>query len=111
MPRATRPGGLPHPLNQHVGARLQQRRQMLGMSRREFGLKAGMAPQQVQKYERGINALSAHRLYQFAALLGVRVGFFFKGLKRAPAVPSGKREKTRRPAPSHPPEESGAAAG
>ena len=82
MPRATRSAGSPLPVNRHVGARLQQRRQALGLSRRVFGKKVGIAPQQVQKYERGTNALSAHRLFQFAGILGVRVGYFFKGLPR-----------------------------
>jgi transcriptional regulator with XRE-family HTH domain len=97
MPRATRSAGSPLPVNRHVGARLQQRRQALGLSRRVFGKKVGIAPQQVQKYERGTNALSAHRLFQFAGILGVRVGYFFKGLPRGIASAAPAEEAWRQP--------------
>jgi transcriptional regulator with XRE-family HTH domain len=53
---------------------------MLGMSQEEIGAAVGITFQQVQKYERGLNRIGSSRLYQFATLLGVGVGYFFNDL-------------------------------
>jgi transcriptional regulator with XRE-family HTH domain len=68
-----------HPVDVHVGRRLRLRRTVLGMSQETIGSAIGVSFQQVQKYERGINRMGSSRLYDFAKLLKVSVGYFFDG--------------------------------
>ena len=56
----------PNPIDKHVGSRLRMRRMMLGMSQEKLGEAFGLTFQQVQKYERGMNRMSASRLQQAA---------------------------------------------
>jgi transcriptional regulator with XRE-family HTH domain len=58
-----------HPVDVHVGARMRQRRTLLGMSQEKLGTAVGLTFQQIQKYERGVNRVSAARLLQIAAVL------------------------------------------
>lgn len=69
-----------HPIDQHVGLRLRQRRALLGMSQTALGVAVGLTFQQVQKYERGANRISASRLVEFARVLDVPPDYFFEGL-------------------------------
>lgn len=69
----------PHPVDVHVGARLQLRRKLMRISQTELGQHVGITFQQIQKYERGTNRISASRLYEFANILDVPVSFFFDG--------------------------------
>ena len=68
-----------HPVDVHVGRRLRMRRTILGLSQDAIGSAIGVTFQQVQKYERGINRMSASRLYDFSKLLKVTIGYFFEG--------------------------------
>jgi transcriptional regulator with XRE-family HTH domain len=67
----------PNPTDKYVGARIRMRRLMLGMS--QSALAQGLAFQQIQKYEKGINRVGASRLQQIAHILHVPVEFFFEG--------------------------------
>jgi len=67
-------------VDRHVGSRLRTRRTMLGMSQSTLAEAVGLTFQQVQKYERGTNRISASKLYQFGQIVGVPVAFFFEGL-------------------------------
>ena len=67
----------PHPVDIHVGSRVRLRRRLLGMSQTDLGKALGLTFQQVQKYERGANRISASRLYQLSQILGVPVSYFF----------------------------------
>jgi transcriptional regulator with XRE-family HTH domain len=69
----------PNPIDKHVGSRLRMRRMMLGMSQEKLGEAFGLTFQQVQKYEKGMNRISASRLQQAAQILDVSVPFFFEG--------------------------------
>jgi transcriptional regulator with XRE-family HTH domain len=69
-----------HFVDVHVDARLRQRRTELGISLERLGELNGLAFQQIQKYENGINRVSPSRLYRLARLLKVPVGYFFDGL-------------------------------
>jgi len=84
-----------HPIDIHVGRRVHQRRALLGMSQTALGKAAGLTFQQIQKYERGANRLSASRLYEFARILDVPVEFFFDeisgGDQRASPTKKGQR--------------------
>lgn len=68
------------PVDKHVGIRIRERRIMLGLSQQQMADMMGVTYQQAHKYERGINRISAGRLYEVAQALGVEVGWFFEGL-------------------------------
>jgi transcriptional regulator with XRE-family HTH domain len=67
----------PSPVDLHVGARIKLRRCLLGYSQEKLGDALGLTFQQVQKYERGANRVSASRLYDLGRVLDVPVSFFF----------------------------------
>jgi transcriptional regulator with XRE-family HTH domain len=81
-----------HPVDVHVGTRMRQRRALLGMSQTSLGNAVGLTFQQVQKYERGSNRISASRLVEFAKVLDVPVSFFFDELP-AKAVAAGLQNR------------------
>lgn len=64
----------------YVGSRMRVRRSLLGVSQEQLGQALGVSFQQVQKYERGTNRVSASRLYRLAKFLDVPVSFFFDGI-------------------------------
>lgn len=78
--------------DRHVGQRIRERRVMLGLSQQQMADMIGVTYQQTHKYERGINRISAGRLYEIAQVLRVPVGYFFEGLDKAP----GQEELTAR---------------
>lgn len=59
---------------------MRMRRMLIGMSQEKLGERLGLTFQQVQKYEKGSNRVSASRLYQMAQILGVPVQFFFEDI-------------------------------
>lgn len=67
--------------DRHVGARIRERRIMLGLSQQQMADLIGVTYQQAHKYERGINRISAGRLFEISQVLGVPVGFFYEGLE------------------------------
>ena len=70
---------LASPVDRYVGARVRMRRMMVGLSQERLGEGLGLTFQQVQKYEKGSNRISASRLQQIARILDVPVAFFFDG--------------------------------
>lgn len=70
----------PQDVDRHVGARMRDRRIMLGLTQQQMADLIGVTYQQAHKYEKGINRIAAGRLYDVARALGVEVGFFFQGL-------------------------------
>jgi transcriptional regulator with XRE-family HTH domain len=69
-----------HPVDIHVGKRIRHRRWMNGTTQQQLAEKVGIKFQQIQKYETGMNRVSASRLWDIAAALGVQISFFFEGL-------------------------------
>jgi len=69
-----------NPVDIHVGAMIRMRRKMLGVSQDQLAHGLAISFQQVQKYERGDNRVSASRLYEIARQLSVRTSYFFDGL-------------------------------
>ncbi len=69
-----------HPVDVHVGKRIRHRRWMVGMTQQQLADAVGIKFQQIQKYETGMNRVSASRLWDIARTLGVQIGFFFEGL-------------------------------
>jgi len=76
----------PSPVDKHVGSRVRMRRMMLDMSQTTLGDALGITFQQVQKYEKGINRISASRLHQVCHTLQVPVSFFFEEMLDVPAA-------------------------
>lgn len=74
-----------HPVDIHVGKRIRHRRWMIGMTQQQLGDKVGIKFQQIQKYETGMNRVSASRLWDIADTLGVTISFFFEGLSEGDA--------------------------
>jgi transcriptional regulator with XRE-family HTH domain len=72
------PPGIANPVDVHVGGRVRLRRTLLGMSQEKLGAAVGLTFQQIQKYERGTNRISASRLYEFSKILDVPVSYFFE---------------------------------
>jgi transcriptional regulator with XRE-family HTH domain len=76
-------------VDKHVGSRVRMRRMMLGMSQEKLGDVLGLSFQQLQKYEKGMNRISASRLQHLSQILQVPVAFFFEG---APGGSDGTAE-------------------
>lgn len=72
----------PSPVDRHVGSRVRMRRITVGMSQEKLGEALGVTFQQIQKYEKGTNRISASRMQNIAQVLGVPVSFFFDGAPR-----------------------------
>jgi transcriptional regulator with XRE-family HTH domain len=70
----------PNYIDVHVGSRIRMRRQLISMSQEKLGDLLGITFQQVQKYEKGSNRISASRLFYAAKILGVPVQAFFEDL-------------------------------
>lgn len=70
----------PNPVDTHVGARIRARRKQLEVSQEKLSDALGLTFQQVQKYERGTNRVSASKLFAIAEFLGTPVAWFFEGL-------------------------------
>jgi transcriptional regulator with XRE-family HTH domain len=70
----------PHPVDRHVGLRIRIRRKEVGVSQERLAEALGITFQQVQKYERGANRVSASKLWEIARALNTGVGYFYEGL-------------------------------
>jgi len=70
-----------HPVDVHVGKRVRHRRWMVGMTQQQLGEAVGIKFQQIQKYETGMNRVSASRLWDIAHAMDVSINFFFEGLE------------------------------
>ncbi|MBE3638680.1 helix-turn-helix domain-containing protein [Mangrovicoccus algicola] len=70
-----------HPVDVHVGKRVRHRRWMVGMTQQQLATKVGIKFQQIQKYETGMNRISASRLWDISLALDVPVAYFFEGVE------------------------------
>ncbi len=68
------------PIDIHVGNRIRFRRQALQLSQSELAEQMGVTFQQIQKYERGTNRVTAGRLWDLSCILDVDIKFFFEDL-------------------------------
>ncbi len=73
-----------HPVDVHVGKRIRHRRWMNGTTQQQLAEAVGIKFQQIQKYETGMNRVSASRLWDISNVLNVQVSFFFEGLDAKP---------------------------
>jgi transcriptional regulator with XRE-family HTH domain len=81
-------------IDHHVGARIRERRIMLGLTQQQLADMIGVTYQQAHKYERGLNRVSAARLFQIARVLSVPVSHFFEGIDQQEG--GGSRTETPR---------------
>ena len=88
----------PNPTDKYVGSRVRMRRLMLHLCQERLADQLGLTFQQVQKYEKGTNRISASRLQQISHILEVPVPFFFEG---APQASGGGRSKEESPSLSY----------
>ena len=79
-------------MDRYVGARMRERRMMLGLTQQQMAELIGVTYQQAHKYEKGINRIAAGRLCATAQALGVDVGYFFDGMDS---------ERSFKPTPQH----------
>lgn len=70
----------PNPVDRHVGLRIRLRRKELGVSQERLADSIGLTFQQVQKYERAANRVSASKLWEMARALKTSIGYFYDGL-------------------------------
>ncbi|HLO78309.1 MAG TPA: helix-turn-helix transcriptional regulator [Magnetospirillum sp.] len=90
---SVRPTNRANDTDRHVGARIRERRIMLGLSQQQMADLIGVTYQQAHKYERGINRISAGRLYEIAQVLGVPVNYFFEGLDNERSTDLNARQR------------------
>jgi transcriptional regulator with XRE-family HTH domain len=76
-----------HQVDVHVGKRIRHKRWMNGTTQQQLAEKVGIKFQQIQKYETGMNRVSASKLWGIAEALGVDVNFFFEGLDSTVTTP------------------------
>ena len=67
-------------IDNHIGARIRERRTMLGLSQQQFAKMIGVTYQQTHKYEHGTNRVTAGRLYEIASALDVPITYFYEGV-------------------------------
>ncbi len=79
-----------HPVDAHVGKRIRHRRWMVGMTQQQLAGKVGIKFQQIQKYETGMNRVSASRLWEISESLEVPISFFFEGIAADISEPSSR---------------------
>src|SRR6188474_1811229 len=85
-PSGAAPGPRAQDMDRYVGAKMRERRMMLGLSQQQLAELIGVTYQQAHKYEKGINRIAAGRLSSIAQALGVPVGYFFDGLTTTPGA-------------------------
>ena len=77
----------PNPIDRHVGLRIRMRRKELGISQERLAESIGLTFQQVQKYERAANRVSASKLWEMARALNTSIAYFYEGLSETPEAP------------------------
>lgn len=97
---------LPSDIDRIVGQRVRWRRRELKLTQEKLGDLLNLTFQQVQKYEKGVNRISAGRLFEVGKVLGVPVGYFFDGADEmlAPVRTSVAEDAESAPAPVMSPE-------
>ncbi|EJW21011.1 hypothetical protein IMCC14465_08070 [alpha proteobacterium IMCC14465] len=71
----------PSNIDKHIGYKIKLRRVDAGMSQEALGEKVSLSFQQIQKYEKGANRISASRLFELARILEVEISYFFEGFE------------------------------
>ena len=80
MDKSEEPDRGPNPIDRHVGLRIRMRRKELGISQEKLAESIGLTFQQVQKYERAANRVSASKLWEMSRALTTNISYFYEGL-------------------------------
>jgi transcriptional regulator with XRE-family HTH domain len=88
MAKELEPDRSPNPVDRHVGLRIRLRRKELGVSQERLADSIGLTFQQVQKYERAANRVSASKLWEMARALKTSIAYFYEGLGDPGAIES-----------------------
>lgn len=70
--------------NKEIGSRIRQARNFKNKSLNSLAEKLGVSYQQLQKYEKGINRISASMLLEVSQVLDLPIGFFFEQSNDSP---------------------------
>lgn len=89
-------GKEPNPIDKHVGERIRVKRRAMKLSQERLADALGLTFQQVQKYERGTNRVSASKLYEIARFLSSPISYFFDDLAD-PTGDAGDSDTPRQP--------------
>jgi len=89
-PKSTKSPGGP---DDFVGRRIRERRVMLGLTQQQLAELIGVTYQQAHKYERGINRVSAGRLYEIARVLNAPITYFYEGIGEKTPHPEAPRQR------------------
>lgn len=89
----TGPANRASEIDRYVGSRIRERRIMMGLSQQQMADMIGVTYQQAHKYERGINRISAGRLYEITQVLAVAISYFFDGIGGAEEQPAAPRHR------------------
>jgi transcriptional regulator with XRE-family HTH domain len=92
-PRTKRSSSRANEVDRHVGSRIRERRIMLGLSQQQMAELIGVTYQQAHKYERGINRISAGRLFEIAQALRIPVAELFVGVEEGEAPDLTRRQR------------------
>lgn len=84
----------PHDVDLAVGARMHQLRLLRGLTQEQLATEIDVSFQQVQKYERGLNRLSASRLKMVAKALNVEIGELFAEVEGHGTIEISGHEET-----------------
>lgn len=87
----------PSGIDRIVGQRLRWRRRELRLTQEQLGERLGLTFQQVQKYEKGVNRVSAGRLFEMASQLSVPIAYFFEGADEVVSSQLAMRETGNAP--------------
>ena len=80
-----------HPVDKHVGNRLRQLRALRGIAQTALADQIGVTFQQIQKYEKGANRISASRMWEISRVLDVPIASFFEG------IPTERSRRDKKP--------------
>jgi len=80
-------------IDDFVGGRIRERRIMLGLTQQQLAEMIGVTYQQAHKYERGINRVSAGRLYEIARVLNAPITYFYEGLGEEAPRPAAPHQR------------------
>jgi transcriptional regulator with XRE-family HTH domain len=78
-----------------IGARIRQRRLVVGLSQAELATRLGLTQGQLRKYESGSNRIAASRLIALAQVLDVTVAWFFEEATADSLAPNARKADSR----------------
>jgi transcriptional regulator with XRE-family HTH domain len=80
-------------VDKNIGRKIYELRLSQGRTRQDLGAEIGVTHQQLQKYENGVNRISAGRLYEVATILNVPVSFFYQDIQPNISIVAAERQR------------------